>query len=103
MNTILALTLFLLFAATASAVAGDIRSIELRRLFQPTEKELSAETQGKVYIYDGLSDADIQRAMDEEFDRIDSMMFIRTKITDKQKPGGKGDETRAVVLADDGC
>lgn len=103
MNRTLVLTILLISDSAASAVAGDIRSIELRRLFQPTESEQSAETQGRVYIYEGLREKDVERAMDEAFDRIQNMMFIRTQIADRPKRGGKPEEPGRVVVADDGC
>lgn len=58
-----------------------MRDIELRLLFEPTQAELRAEVSGRIYIYEGLRSSDIGWAIDEEFERVESMMFIRTEKT----------------------
>jgi hypothetical protein len=72
------------------------------RLFQPNERQIAEERAGKVVIYDGLLDTDVARALDEEFDRVDAMMFIRTVVTE---PSGepKRDEATGDIVADDDC
>jgi hypothetical protein len=88
---------------TGSAAAADVSEIELRRLFEPTDAELAAEAKGRIYIYDGLRDIDVQRALDEEFERVDHMMFIRTiKTKDSGEPERDAD-TGAPAYIDDGC
>ena len=52
-----------------------------RRLFDPTPAELAQEAEGRVFIYDGLSDTAVDQALSEQFDRMQHMMFIRTKVT----------------------
>ena len=83
--------------------AGDVRDIDLRRLFEPTKAEREEEATGRIYIYDGLRDIDIERAMRDQYDRIENMMFIREKKTD-----GKGEvltdpATGEDVVEGDGC
>jgi hypothetical protein len=93
----------LLVALAAPVVAVDVREIELRRLFEPSAAEQQDEARGRVYIYDGLRDTDIERAMDQEFARIESMMFIRVKLTDEQGEVRKDPETGAELVVDDDC
>jgi hypothetical protein len=69
-----------------------------RRLFEPTPSELREEAHGRVFIYDGMKDPVVERAMDEQFGRIESMMFIRIE---KQKMRPEGDVVSYVD--DDGC
>ena len=90
-------------AIGASVLATDVREIELRRLFDPTQSELEQETEGRIYIYDGLRDKDVERAMEEEFDRVENMMFIREKKTDEKGEVLKDRKTGADVVQDDGC
>jgi len=45
-------------------------------------------------IYDELDEEDVERALDEQFDRIEHMMFTRIRHTE---PDG------AVSVEDDGC
>lgn len=50
-------------------------------LFSPGKATLAAEARGRVTIYDGLTQRVVDRALDEQFERIDHMMFIRTRYT----------------------
>jgi hypothetical protein len=92
-----------LTAWSGEATAADVSEIEQRRLFSPTEAELASEAEGRIYIYDGLTGVDVQRALNEEFDRVEHMMFIRTKKTDKQGRVKRDAETGEVEYEDDGC
>lgn len=93
----------LMFSLFGFAQAGDLYDIETRRLFSPTPAELAAESGGRVYIYDGFRDVDIDRAMDQEFARIENLMFIRTKKTDPKGEIRKSPETGEAMVEDDGC
>lgn len=84
-------------------MAADLRDIELRRLLQPTPAELRAEQGGRVYIYEGLEEADIARALREQFTRVNSMMFIRVKPTPAAATPGQDGEPTTVYYRDDGC
>jgi hypothetical protein len=91
----------LLLSPLAQAV--DLRDIELRRLFEPTPAELRAEQAGRVYIYEGLQEADIARALSEQFTRVNSMMFIRVRPTPVAPTPGQGGEPTTAYYRDDGC
>ena len=69
---------FPLFLASIVQVHGD-ESWQLKRLLDPDHQELIQESNGTVFIYDGLFDSDIEFALTDQFHRIESMMFIRTK------------------------
>jgi len=92
----------LLFAAP-SISAADVADIEQRRLFDPTAGELAAEHGGRIYIYEGLRDTDIERAMEQHFDRIENMMFIRTIKTDEKGAVKRDAATGEIEIEDDGC
>lgn len=83
-------------SASSLASAGETMSWEERRLFQPTVSQRKQEYRGGVFIYDGLTFETVQRAMDEHFDRIDNMMFVRVK----HPPPEVGGEPE---VEDDGC
>lgn len=84
------------------AWAANVREIELRRLFQPTPAELQAEKAGRIYIYEGLRESDVDRAMTEEFDRLDSMMFVRMqRVAPKSDPAPQ--EQTSYYTQNDGC
>lgn len=51
------------------------------RLFEPPQNELIWEAEGRVTIRDGLTDRDVERTLDEQFDRLVHMMFIRVAVT----------------------
>ena len=64
----------LLFAGTASSMD----KYQFQVLFEPTPDNLEAEARGRIMIYDGMKYATVNRAMDEQFERIENMMFVRT-------------------------
>lgn len=68
---------------------------QVRRLVAPTPTERIAENRGAIYIYDSLEAAEVNAALDEHFDRIQNMMFIRTR----HPPTGGG----LADVEDDGC
>jgi hypothetical protein len=84
----------LLAPLARAADAND--SFQYNALFNPTTAQLSAEERGRVMIYDGLDNAMVERALDEQFDRIEHMMFIRTR---QNAPDGDDEYT----VEDDGC
>ncbi|MGB7932555.1 MAG: hypothetical protein WCH04_10095 [Gammaproteobacteria bacterium] len=55
---------------------------QMVRLFEPPQNELKREAKGRVMIYDGLTEKDVERALDEQFDRLVYMMFIRVVVTE---------------------
>ena len=85
-------TATLLFGA-GPLIAQD--SWQMRMLFTPPESQLEVEKRGRIMIYDGLKETQIEQVMDTQFDRIESMMFVRTIITN--------DETDEETVEDDGC
>ena len=74
----LLLTSMLILTPT-SAFATD--NYQNNVLFTPSESTLRAEAKGRIMIYDGLESEIVDRAMNEQFDRIDNMMFIRIRHT----------------------
>jgi hypothetical protein len=57
---------------------------QVRRLTQPLPQEVAKERSGSVYIYDGLTDREVDAALTGQFGRIQYMMFVGTKKTDEQ-------------------
>jgi hypothetical protein len=53
------------------------RGYQIQRLLTPSATELAAEDRGSVYIYDSLEMKQVNAALDQHFDRIENMMFIR--------------------------
>jgi hypothetical protein len=92
-----------LLVTATGALAEGVPDIELRRLFDPTEAELASEAEGRIYIYDGLTDVDVQRALNEEFHRVEHMMFIRIKKTDETGDVKHDEDTGEIEYEDDGC
>jgi hypothetical protein len=92
-----------LLGASVAVWAADVREIELRRLMEPTPAELRAEAAGRIYIYEGLRDTDVAQAMQEQFGRVENMMFIRTKKTTETGEVVKDQNTGQAIVEDDGC
>lgn len=62
-----------------SLADGLTQSWDQRRLHNPSAALIASEDGGRVTVYDGVMDADVERAMDEQFDRVGAMMFVRTQ------------------------
>ena len=75
------------------AYAGDIDDWQYQQLFNPSQTLLLAESRGHITIYDRLPIEDVDRALDQQFERVDSMMFTRIRHA---TPDGESVE-------DDGC
>jgi hypothetical protein len=87
---ILAGVILMPFSTTATAE----NDFQHKILFNPTNSQLRAEARGHIMIYDGMENTVVERAFDEQFDRIENMMFIRTRDTDRNGE---------VSFEDDGC
>jgi hypothetical protein len=84
----------LLAPIAKAADAND--GFQYNALFNPATAQLKAEARGRVMIYDGLDNTEVDRALDEQFDRIEHMMFIRTR----QSTPDNDDE---YIVEDDDC
>lgn len=90
-------------AADRSPELTNLEKWQLRRLFLPNEREREHESKGNVYIYEGLTDRQVEDAMSRHFDRIEYMLFLGTKRTDESgKVLRKEDGTAAKESADCG-
>jgi hypothetical protein len=102
------LAVLLLAPVACASVLADpapepaYQGLEMRRLFEPTDSELRDEAEGSVYIYEGVTDRAVERAMKEAFERVDSMMFINTIRTDARGQPLRDPDT-GLIEADDDC
>lgn len=94
------LTTTMVHAAISDPLVEDWQR---KRLFEPTARQIALEQKGKVFVYVGLTDRDVAKALEEEFDRVDSMMFANTIVTDEEGEPKRDEETGGVVVEDDGC
>ena len=74
--------------------AGAADNFQIKTLLAPGKSTLQAESRGRVMIYDGLDEEVVDRALDEQFDRIEHMMFTRIHHAE---PDG------SYEFEDDGC
>jgi len=75
---------------STSFAAGAADSFQIKTLLAPGKSTLQAESRGRVMIYDGLDEEVVDRALDEQFDRIEHMMF--TRIHHSEPDGSYGFE-----------
>ena len=95
---------FITATYTPSSIAGDfLQQWFQNRLFAPTEQQLTQEQNGKVVIYDGMYDVEVNRAMETQFDRIEYMMFIGTVITNQEGEPLRDNETGDLMKEDGDC
>lgn len=92
-NTIIAISVICQMWATA-ALSDPDGDWQLEMIHDPSAAQIKVEERGRVYIYDGLYESDVKLAMDTQFDRVDNMMFVRTKV---ETPQGE------IETEDDGC
>ncbi len=76
---------------------------QMNALFHPSPWQLEAERNGRVIIYHRLANAEVSRAMDTQFNRIQSMMFTSTVVTDDSGMPLRDKDTGEEVVEDDGC
>lgn len=76
---------------------------QLKRLFSPSARQLTMEKRHKVYTYVGLTDRQLEAAMDENFDRIQSFMIANVIITDETGKPRRDPKTGEILTEDDGC
>ena len=98
-----AILLLVLQFSSTTVHAGQLDDWYLKQLFEPSQAQLVAEQRGKVFIYSGLKDTQVARAMDEHFNRVENMMFANTIVTDADGRVKKNSLTGEVVVEDDGC
>ena len=91
----------IVMGAPAWAEGAAQESWQLQVLWEPTQGQLDREARGAVMIYDGLTDKQVEQAMEVQFERIDSMMFIRTVETDEEGEPVVDEETGEPVTDDD--
>ena len=100
---VMAVTLNSGLAGAAKADSPAMKNWQMTRLFEPTQVDRKSEDKGRVMIYDGMTDKDVERAFDEQFERLDNMMFTRTVVTDDSGEPRRTDSGEVVTEGDDGC
>ncbi len=97
------LILLVLAGVFYSNEANSSENWQMTRLFHPSEANLASENKGRIIIYSGLTDKTVDKALDENFDRINAMMFTKTIKTDEAGNPLRDPETGEVMTEDDGC
>jgi hypothetical protein len=96
------LLLILLHYAHSEELAG-VEAWQNNILFNPNESTLERERSGTVMIYDGISHQEIERAMQEQFNRVEAMMFVNIVHTNKDGEVLRDPVTKPGLDFDDGC
>lgn len=100
---VLVIGLVVAISGSYKSAHADQESWQMAQLFDPTATQMEAESSGRVMIYRGLTDTVVSRALDEQFDRIGSMMFTATIVTDDAGSPKRDPLNGQVVVEDDGC
>ena len=102
-SILIVLAMSSLFSNSTLADDDPARNWQLSLLFDPGEQQYDMERRGRVFIYDGLRDTEVERALDEQYDRVESMMFINTVITDEKGEPLRDKDTGEMLVENDGC
>ena len=81
----------------------SLEAWQLGLINNPDDYMLKREAMGFVFIYDRLLDSQVDEILDNHFNRIDSMMFTRVKVTDSKGDVQIDPETGDELTEDDGC
>jgi len=92
LNGLRNLIVIVLLVTSSSVQAVD--DYQQMVLFTPSATNLEAEAEGRVMIYDGLKNETVNLALNEQFGRIENMMFVRTQFVQ---------EDGEYEVEDDGC
>jgi hypothetical protein len=105
MNAAIGITISALVAM--SIYAGDVRAEQSDwyrlQLFEPSKTQLALEEDGQVMTYDSLRDIDLLRVLDEQFDRVESIMFTGTVVSNKKGGQVGNEETGEIPVENDDC
>jgi hypothetical protein len=102
-NVLIILAMSSVFSQSTLAGDDQQQSWQLSLLFNPGDHQHEMERSGRVFIYDGLRDTVIEKALDEQYDRIEGMMFVNTVVTDDDGAPLTDPETGEVLVENDGC
>ena len=99
------LVLLMLSVARANAAGSDmaVHDWQVKRLFEPTAAQLRTEDKGQIFIYDGLTDRQVARALDEQPNRMHAMMFTGVVKTGEDGAPLRDPLTGEIVVEPDGC
>ncbi|MFV2055451.1 MAG: hypothetical protein ACC707_03245 [Thiohalomonadales bacterium] len=106
LHNILFVTLILpIVALPVDNLLADIDSSfyewQTDRLFAPSDFDVLMENNGYIFIYSGIKDVDVELALDQQYARIESMMFVNTVVTDGNGSIVKNPDTGEIETEDD--
>lgn len=102
-NVLIILVMSSVFSYSALADDDPQQDWQLSLLFNPGDHQYAMERRGRIFIYDGLRDTVVEQALDEQYDRIEGMMFVNTIVTDDDGVPMTDPETGELLVEDDGC
>lgn len=102
-NVLLILAMSAVFSHSTLADDDSQLNWQLGLLFNPGDHQYEMERRGRVFIYDGLRDSVIEQALDEQFNRIEGMMFVNTVLTDDHGAPLTDPVTGEFLVENDSC
>lgn len=66
---------------TSSTEEVSAGNWQINSLLSPSNAQLASERRGRVTIYDSLREETVDQALDQQFGRIENMMFVSTRYT----------------------
>jgi len=92
--------------ATLSNVYADtlfagLHGVQYKRLTAPSNYQTRKESEGKVYLYIGMKDKEVEKVLDSDFDRIENFLFMSVIVTDKTGSPSRNKQGQIILESDD--
>jgi hypothetical protein len=105
MSAVVVCMLFVAYSGLGLAQDPDkaLHDWQVQRLMEPSPRDLEKEHRGYVYIYDGLTEREVDTALNTQFPRIQNMMFVGTVKTDTRGEPLQDAESGQPIQESGGC
>ena len=98
------ITGLMITAAILSRPVTAADSWQEKMLFNPSPAQLQVEKERqRIMIYEGLTDMQVADAMEQQFGRVEHMMFTGTVITDDRGDAVIDPDSGEPMVENDGC
>ena len=85
----------------AETLFAGLHGVQYKRLTTPSNQQTKKESEGKVYLYIGMKDKEVEKVLDSDFDRIENFLFMSVIVTGKTGSPSRNKQGQIVLESDD--